>query len=163
MQVRHLAPQVRERLASHEVAPATDQPVIRHMHSNQIRELLLMRWGMVPVFAMNMTEFRGNSTCNVRAEDVRNYQIWSKPFQSGRRCLVLASGFFAWAVQEQQAKKAHRLPYAITVLEQKTFAFAGLWDAWQNRQTGHWLQSFTIITTTANELVARCIPACPSS
>ena len=34
MQVRHLAPQVRERLASHEVAPATDQPVIRHMHSS---------------------------------------------------------------------------------------------------------------------------------
>ena len=104
---------------------------------------------------MNMTKFCGNSTCNVRAEDVRNYQIWSKPFQSGRRCLVPASGFFAWAVQDQQAKKAHRLPYAVTVLEQETFAFAGLWDAWQNRQTGHWLQSFTIITTTANELVGQ--------
>lgn len=155
MQARHLAPQLRERLASYEVAPATDQPVVRHTPASRVRELLPMRWGMVPSFAMNLAEFRGNSTCNVRAEAVLHYQIWSKPFQSGRRCLVPASGFFAWPIEDQQAKKSHRRPYAITVVDQKTFAFAGLWEAWQNRRTGQWLQSFTIITTSANDLVGK--------
>lgn len=155
LQVRHLAPQVPERLASYEVAPGTDQPVIRHVHASRVRELLPMRWGIVPSFAMNMAEFSGISTCNVRAEAVLHYQIWRKPFQIGRRCLVPAAGFFAWRVLHQQAKKPHRKPYAITVVNEKTFAFAGLWDACQDRQTGKWLQSFTIITTVANELVSQ--------
>jgi hypothetical protein len=33
------------------------------------------------------------------------------------------------------------------------FAFAGLWDAWKDGE-GHWLQSFSIVTTVANELIA---------
>ncbi len=33
------------------------------------------------------------------------------------------------------------------------FAFAGLWDAGKDA-TGQWLQSFTIITTDANEIMA---------
>lgn len=33
------------------------------------------------------------------------------------------------------------------------FAFAGLWDAWKD-PAGHWLQSFGIITTEANELMS---------
>ena len=34
------------------------------------------------------------------------------------------------------------------------FAFAGVWDAWKDAE-GHWLQSFAIVTTVANELMAR--------
>ena len=33
-------------------------------------------------------------------------------------------------------------------------AFAGLWDAWKDPANGRWLQSFAIITTDANELMA---------
>ena len=40
------------------------------------------------------------------------------------------------------------------------FAFAGLWDAWRDKD-GHWLQSFAIITTEANELMARIHPRTP--
>ena len=32
--------------------------------------------------------------------------------------------------------------------------FAGLWDAWKDPANGQWLQTFTIITTDANELMA---------
>jgi putative SOS response-associated peptidase YedK len=34
-------------------------------------------------------------------------------------------------------------------------AFAGLWDGWKDPANGQWLQSYTIITTDANELMAR--------
>lgn len=40
------------------------------------------------------------------------------------------------------------------------FAFAGLWDAWKDAE-GHWLQSFAIVTTEANELMARIHPRMP--
>ena len=33
-------------------------------------------------------------------------------------------------------------------------AFAGLWDAWKDPANGRWLQSYTIVTTDANELMA---------
>ena len=39
--------------------------------------------------------------------------------------------------------------------DEPTFAFAGLWDAWKGEKIGEWLQSFSIITTTPNELTGR--------
>ena len=32
-------------------------------------------------------------------------------------------------------------------------AFAGLWDAWKDPANGQWLQTFTIVTTDANEIM----------
>jgi putative SOS response-associated peptidase YedK len=40
------------------------------------------------------------------------------------------------------------------------FAFAGLWDAWKDAG-GYWLQSFAIVTTEANELMAPIHPRMP--
>ena len=33
-------------------------------------------------------------------------------------------------------------------------AFAGLWNGWKDPATGQWRQSYTIITTDPNELMA---------
>ena len=42
-------------------------------------------------------------------------------------------------------------------------AFAGLWGGWKDPANGHWLQTYTIITTEANELMAPVQPdACHS-
>jgi putative SOS response-associated peptidase YedK len=35
-----------------------------------------------------------------------------------------------------------------------------LWDAWKDKE-GHWLQSFAIVTTEANELMSRIHPRMP--
>ena len=35
------------------------------------------------------------------------------------------------------------------------FAFAGLWDGWQNPNTKEWLRTCVIITSEPNELVSR--------
>jgi putative SOS response-associated peptidase YedK len=50
----------------------------------------------------------------------------------------------------QKAKQ----PYYIRLKSAKPFAFAGLWENWQDDQ-GNELRSCTIITTHANELVSR--------
>ncbi len=44
-------------------------------------------------------------------------------------------------------------PYAFKMTDGAPFAFAGLWDAWREPDGG-WLQSFSIVTTEANELMS---------
>ena len=41
------------------VAPTTFQPVIRNDRETGRRELVLMRWGLVPTFAVSLAEWRG--------------------------------------------------------------------------------------------------------
>jgi putative SOS response-associated peptidase YedK len=44
--------------------------------------------------------------------------------------------------------------FRFTLQHPTVFAFAGLWDAWKDPVTGEWLQSYAIITTQPNELIA---------
>jgi putative SOS response-associated peptidase YedK len=147
------------------VAPTTFQPVIRSGHDTDERELALMRWGLVPYFATDLKRF-GYSTINARAESLTTSSIFRTPFER-RRCLVPADGFYEWKVlptltlfgpdpTTRPAKKkaaAEKQPYAFTLASGKPFAFAGLWDRWKD-PAGGTLESFSIITTTPNELTA---------
>src|ERR1700694_2375481 len=71
------------------VAPTTHQPVIRHTRETGERELVMMRWGMVPHFAKSLAEFKGLATINAKAETVMNSAMWGIPLQR-RRCLIPA-------------------------------------------------------------------------
>lgn len=131
-------------------APATMQPVIRLNRDTGEREIVLMRWGLIPHFARNAADFRGFSTINAKAETVEEKALWKGPFRK-RRCLVPADGFYEWLKVDPKTKK----PYAFSLANGEPFAFAGLWDAWKEPATGEWLQTFAIITTTANELTGK--------
>jgi putative SOS response-associated peptidase YedK len=45
-------------------------------------------------------------------------------------------------------------PVHFTLADGEPFAFAGLWASWHDPESDAWLDSCTIITTVANELVA---------
>jgi putative SOS response-associated peptidase YedK len=60
---------------------------------------------------------------------------------------VPASGFFEW-----KHKGAKKIPFYIHVNDQPLFAFAGLYDEWQD-PAGTVLATFTLITTEPNSLV----------
>jgi putative SOS response-associated peptidase YedK len=138
------------------VAPTTFQPVIRNNRETAERELIMMRWGMVPHFAKSLADFKGLATINAKAESLMKNAMWRIPFQR-RRCLIPADGFYEWKKLGEKTKQ----PYAFSMSDGEPFAFAGLWDAWRNpAQQEEWLQSFTIITTKPNELTARYITEC---
>ena len=154
-------PEVPDLLQHYNMAPTTFQPVVRHTRDGGLRELLLMRWGLVPFFAKSLDAFKGFSTFNAKAEDITTKPTWKGPMERGRRCLVPADGFYEWDTLDTDAKKPDKQPYAFTVHpvppsdpQPRTFAFAGLWDAWHNRADDTWLQSFTILTTGPNDLTA---------
>ena len=129
------------------IAPTTFQPVIRLHRDTGEREVVMMRWGLVPYFAKSLAEWKGFSTINAKAESVQERALWRGQFEK-RRCLVPADGFYEWKKLDPKTRQ----PYAYTLNNGEPFAFAGLWDAWRDPANDEWLQSFAIITTTANEL-----------
>jgi len=62
---------------------------------------------------------------------------------------VPASGFYEWT-----GAPRHRIPHALRVEGEPLVAFAGLWERWLDVE-GRALETFTILTTAANERVAR--------
>jgi putative SOS response-associated peptidase YedK len=147
-------------LPNFNVAPTTFQPIVRQERDSEERELVLARWGLVPFFAKSLAEFKGFSTFNARAETIATAATWRGPLQS-RRCLVPCDGFYEWKALDDP-KKPKMQPYSITLKSGEPLAFAGLWDAWKEpKPKGEsihtpdtWLQSFSIVTTEANEIMS---------
>ena len=136
---------------NYNIAPTTFEPVIRIGRDSGERELELMRWGLVPHFAKSLADFKGFSTFNARAETLLTSATWRVPFKK-RRCLIPADGFYEWKKLDD-SPKPHKEPYAISLTNGEPMAFGGVWDAWKDAD-GKWLQSFSIITTEANEIMA---------
>lgn len=66
-----------------------------------------------------------------------------------KRCLIVASAFIEGTTIEGLDK-----PFLVH-LDKRPFAFAGIWDNWTNPESKEVIQSFSIITTSANELLQK--------
>jgi putative SOS response-associated peptidase YedK len=132
---------------SYNVAPQSFQPVVRLSRDTGTREIVLMRWGLIPYWSKD-TKI-GYSTINAKAETAATAPAFREAFRR-RRCLVPADAFYEW--QKLDAK--HKQPFAIALADREPYAFAGLWERWKNPSTRESLESFSIITTDANQVVA---------
>lgn len=122
------------------IAPAQEAAVI--FSRDGTRSLTTMQWGLVPSWAIDPAI--GNRMINARAETLAEKPAF-KRLIGKRRCLVLADGFYEW---RKEGKR--KVPMRIRLKTGGPFGFAGLWDSWR-KLDGAELQSFTIITTEANE------------
>ena len=52
------------------IAPSTYQPIIRPDHETGEREMVMMRWGLVPAKVADPDSFKIFSTTNARAESI---------------------------------------------------------------------------------------------
>ena len=127
------------------IAPTQPAPVIR-VDKQGVREVALLRWGLVPFWAKDLAV--GTKMINARAEGVETKPAFRAAMRQ-RRCLVPATGFFEW-----KGAPGCKQPYAITLPDRPLFAFAGLWETWKPRE-GETVETFTIVTTDANESVAQ--------
>jgi putative SOS response-associated peptidase YedK len=131
---------------SYNVAPQTFQPIVRLNRDSGQREIVLMRWGLVPYWSKD-TKI-ALTTINARAETVADAAPFREAFRK-RRCLVPADAFYEW--QKLDAKT--RQPLAIGMHDGSPYAFAGLWDRWKDPVSREPLETFTVITCDANELL----------
>ena len=111
-----------------------------------VRILSQLKWGLIPFWAKD--ESIGNKLINARAETLSEKPSFRESFKS-RRCIIPASGFYEWKRQATGAKQ----PYYFYLKDKEVFGFAGLWETWIDKQTGEELETCTIITTEANDVL----------
>jgi putative SOS response-associated peptidase YedK len=128
------------------VAPT--QPIAT-VNDPATRAVELMRWGLIPSWAKDASI--GSRLINARSETLVEKPSFRNAF-AHRRCLVLADGFYEWFHPTGKTDKGQ--PYFFRLSEAEPFAFAGLWDLWRSPE-GEAIQSCTIITCPANDLVGR--------
>lgn len=126
-------------------APTSKLPVV--VSDNGRRTLTAMRWGLIPSWARSEAKSLkiGHSAFNARAESVDNRPAFRSAWRAGRRCLVIADGYYEWRDVDKQ-------PFAVALGNRGPMTFAGLWDQWR-APDGTTLKSFAIITTMANKLL----------
>jgi len=132
---------------SYNVAPQSWQPVVRLNPETGERELTIMRWGLVPFWSKDGKA--AFNTINAKAESIASSAAYREAWKR-RRCLIPAEWFYEWHKIDEKTKQ----PFAIGMKDGSIFAFAGLWELWKDKETGKTLETYTIITTDPNELMA---------
>ena len=127
------------------IAPTQPVPVIRQNPKEPVRELTLMRWGLIPSWAKDATGAAG--MINARSETASSKPAFRDSLKS-RRCLIPADGFYEWARTGKWKQ-----PYCFEVNDGELFAFAGLWDRWKD-PSGSWIKTCSILTTTPNAVTS---------
>lgn len=126
------------------IAPTQMIAAIRELENS--REATSLKWGLVPSWAKEAEI--GNRMINARAETITEKPSFREAFKS-RRCIIPASGFYEW----QKVEKGAKQPYYFYLKEKEVFGFAGLWEEWLDKTTGEMLETCTIITTEANQVL----------
>lgn len=126
------------------IAPTQDVPVL-HLDEAGEKRLTSMRWGLIPFWSKDMKI--GDKLINARGETVAEKPSFRAAFKR-RRCLIPASGFYEWRREGKE-----KWPFHMHHIDDSPFAFAGLWETWQH--DGSKINSFTIITTAANEFMSK--------
>jgi putative SOS response-associated peptidase YedK len=127
------------------IAPTQPIAVIRQNPKEPIRELSLMRWGLIPSWSKDSSG--AARMINARSETASTKPAFRDALKS-RRCLIPADGFYEWK-RDGKAKQ----PYCFEVGEGDLFAFAGLWERWKD-PSGEWIKTCSILTTTPNAVTA---------
>ena len=127
------------------IAPTQAVPVVRQHPKEAVRQLSLMRWGLIPSWAKNPSI--ATSTINAKSETAATKPAFRDPFKF-RRCLIPADAFYEW---KRTGSSKH--PYRFEVREGELFAFAGIWDGWKDTN-GNWVKTCSILTTTPNAVTA---------
>ena len=104
-----------------------------------------MRWGLIPRWAKDAAI--GHRLINARSETAHQKPSFRNALRY-RRCLIPANGFFEW---KREGKGTQ--PYFIRRKDQEPLALAGLWEGWKGPDG--LIESCTILTTAANDLIAQ--------
>lgn len=102
-------------------------------------------WGLIPSWAKDK-DFRKN-TLNARIETVDEKTAFKN--STNNRCLIIVTAYYEWRWLDPKGKV--KVKYQINSQEDEILTFAGLYNSWQDIQTGELVNTYTILTTEANE------------
>jgi putative SOS response-associated peptidase YedK len=127
------------------IAPTQSVPVVRQNPREPVREISLVRWGLIPLWSKDSSS--AAKMINARSETAATLPAFRDAMKS-RRCLIPADGFYEW-----QKNGKTKQPYCFEVGGGSLFAFAGIWDRWK-QPTGDIVETCSILTTTPNAVTS---------
>ena len=143
----HIANQLEDLQPRFNLRPGQLNPVITSHSPNRISRMF---WGLIPHWAKD--EKRKFSTINAKAETAAELPTYRKPFRQ-QRCIIPATGFYE---PDKVRYKKQPFPWHyFRLTDQPLFGFAGLYDIWKDKETGKDIWSYTVMTTTPNEIVGQ--------
>jgi putative SOS response-associated peptidase YedK len=121
-------------------------PVICSGDTGNIR---LFRWGLIPSGTVDSAKADDikSKTFNARAESLSEKPSFSSAFKS-KRCVIPVKGFYEW-----QHRGSEKIPWYIYGANNQIILLAGLYENWVSDKSGETINTFTVITTTANDLL----------
>ncbi|WP_169091543.1 SOS response-associated peptidase [Paenibacillus sp. PL91] len=125
------------------VAPTQLVPGIINRDGKRVLEGF--RWGLIPFWSKDPKI--AYKMINARAEGIEKKPAFRSLIKRNR-ILIPSDGFYEWRQQEDGKQ-----PYRFQLKSKGVYAFAGLYDTWEDPK-GEVIQSCTIITTDPNELVS---------
>lgn len=133
---------------SKDLFPLADILVAR-LDEDGDRELVSCNWGLLPFWWKPSDRYKTRKTFqrmtfNARGETIHEKPSFREAFKS-RRCLIPWTEFFE-----------HDWYFALEDREVSTFA--GLWQSWNDPESGDSLETCTIVTCAANELLEQYHP-----
>ena len=128
-------------------ARPTERLVVVRRAQNAKNEGVLLRWGLVPPFAKDLS-FGTKHAINARAETIDTRASFRAAFRS-RRCLVPAKAYY-----EGSSRTGRRQVFRVALKNGDPLGMAGLWESWKS-PVGEAVETYTIITCEANDLVAQ--------
>ncbi|KAL2299819.1 hypothetical protein Nmel_012669 [Mimus melanotis] len=159
---------------SYNKGPQSSGPVLlsrRHLHQDadsSERVLMDMRWGLVPSWFKqdNPSKLQFN-TSNCRSDTMLSKSSYKGALLKGKRCVVLADGFYEWQQQQSGGKQPYFIyfPQTKDAMEKemegddewkgwRLLTMAGIFDCWEPPGGGEMLYTYTIITVDASKDVS---------
>ena len=131
------------------IAPTNEVPIVR-VGNDGHRELVRMRWGLVPRWAKDPSI--GTRMINARGETLAEKQSFRTAYRR-HRCLLPADGFYEWSsVPHAHGAPPRHQPQHIGMTDGALFGMAGIYERWLS-EDGEVLDSCAIVTTESNSLL----------
>lgn len=125
------------------IAPTQPVHIVRNDHKGA-RELVLVRWGLIPSWVKQPKEFA--TLVNARSEGAGEKPSFRAALRH-RRCLVPTDGFYEWT-----GEKGEKQPHLVRRKGGGLFAMAGLWEHWIGAD-GSEIETMAILTVAANSAI----------
>ena len=126
-------------------------PEIPAICSGNPSVIQLLKWGLIPAWTKSIDDANKirYKTFNARSESITTKPSFSSSFRS-KRCIIPVKGFYEW-----QHIGNEKIPWYIYHTENEIFSIAGIYDEWIENNTGEVFNTFSIVTTEANDLMAQ--------
>lgn len=110
----------------------------------------LSEWGLIPSFAYSdeMAADIREKTLNARSDTIHEKRSYKSSINNQRAILVV-DGFFEW-----RHEGSTKIPYYIFPKDNTAFNLGCIYNQWTNKITGEIVDTFSIITTDANPMMA---------